>query len=122
MQDEPSLFFFGIVLQSQDFMGTITVVVLGHQGFASASNNTRYFGGENMVIQWSSWASLGKPPETELGRPFAQRNQDGRLEVFAIGLGGIFNISQVSPNGPWRDGWRSKGRPSSDVGIKSHVV
>lgn len=75
-----------------------------------------------MVIQWSSWASLGKPPETELGRPFAQRNQDGRLEVFAIGLGGIFNISQVSPNGPWRDGWRSKGRPSSDVGIEAHVV
>ena len=51
-----------------------------------------------------------------------QRNQDGRLEVFAIGLGGIFNISQVFPNGGWRDGWRSKGRPSSNVGIKSHVV
>ena len=38
-----------------------------------------------MAIQWSSWTSLGKPPETELGRPFAQRNQDGRLEVFAPG-------------------------------------
>ena len=50
-----------------------------------------------MAIQWSSWASLGKPPETELGRPFAQRNQDGRLEVFALGQGGIFNISQVVP-------------------------
>jgi hypothetical protein len=75
-----------------------------------------------MAIQWSSWASLSKPPETELGRPFAQRNQDGRLEVFALGQGGIFNISQVFPNGGWRDSWRSKGRPSSDVSIKSHVV
>ena len=74
-----------------------------------------------MAIQWSSWASLGKPQETELGRPFAQRNQDGRLEVFAIGLGGIFNISQISPNGGWRDSWRSKGSPSN-VRIKLHVV
>jgi hypothetical protein len=43
-------------------------------------------------IQWSNWSSLGKPQETEIGRPFVQRNQDGRLEVFAIGSGGIFNI------------------------------
>jgi hypothetical protein len=75
-----------------------------------------------MAIKWSSWASLGKPPETEIGRPFVQRNQDGRLEVFALGRGEIFNISQVSPNGPWREGWHSKGRPSSEVGIKSHIV
>jgi hypothetical protein len=75
-----------------------------------------------MAIQWSSWASLGKPQETQIGRPFAQRNQDGRLEVFAIGLGGIFNIWQVVPNGGWRDGWLSKDRPSSNVRIKSHVV
>ena len=75
-----------------------------------------------MAIQWSSWALLSKPPETELGRPFVQRNQDGRLEVFAVGRGEIFNISQVSPNGAWRESWRSKGRPSSDVGVRSHVV
>jgi hypothetical protein len=73
-------------------------------------------------IKWSSWESLGRPKETEIGRPFAQRNQDGRLEVFAVGAGAIFNISQVAPNGAWRDGWFSKGRPSSNVGIKSHVV
>ena len=34
-------------------------------------------------LQWSSWAPLGRPQATELGRPFVQRNQDGRLEVFA---------------------------------------
>jgi hypothetical protein len=79
-----------------------------------------------MAIQWSSWASLGKPDETtELGRPFAQRNQDGRLEVFASGLGGIFNISQVVANGGWREGFRSwlnKGRPPANVRLTSHVV
>jgi hypothetical protein len=75
-----------------------------------------------MEVQWSSWASLGKPQETEIARPFAQRNQDGRLEVFALGLGGIFNISQVFPNGGWRDSWRSKDRPSPNVRIRSHVV
>jgi hypothetical protein len=75
-----------------------------------------------MAIQWSSWASLDKPQETEIGRPFAQRNQDGRLEVFALGQGEVFNICQVVPNGGWRDGWLSKGRPSANVRIKSHVV
>ncbi len=76
-----------------------------------------------MAIDWvRSWESLGKPQETEIGRPFAQHNQDGRLEVFAIGLGGIFNISQVFPNGGWRDGWLSKDRPSLNVRIKLHVV
>jgi GR25 family glycosyltransferase involved in LPS biosynthesis len=54
--------------------------------------------------------------------PIAQRNQDGRLEVFVNGLGGIFNISQVTPNGDWRSDWLSGGRPSANIGIKSHVV
>lgn len=75
-----------------------------------------------MAIQWSSWESLGKPQETELRHPFVQCNQDGRLEVFAIGLGGIFNIWQVFPNGAWHDGWLGLGKPSSKVSIRSHVV
>jgi hypothetical protein len=75
-----------------------------------------------MAIQWNSWASLGNPQETEIGSPFAQRNQDGRLEVFAIGSGEIFNISQLFPNGGWRDSWRSKGKPSSSISVKSHAV
>lgn len=75
-----------------------------------------------MEISWSDWKSLGKPEGLDPGRPFAQRNQDGRLEVFTRGLGGIFNIAQVAPNGAWRDVWRSKGSPSPDVHLKSHVV
>jgi hypothetical protein len=75
-----------------------------------------------MAIVWSSWASLGKPQETQIGSPFAQRNQDGTLEVFATGAGTIFSISQLFANAGWRDGWLSKDRPSSNVGIKAHVV
>lgn len=75
-----------------------------------------------MAIRWSDWASLGKPPQIELSRPFAQRNQDGRLEVFAIGQGEIFNIWQLFPNGGWNDGWRSKDKPATNVGIKVHLV
>jgi hypothetical protein len=75
-----------------------------------------------MAIRWSKWASLGKPPETELSRPFVQHNQDGRLEVFALGRDEIFNIAQVFPNAGWREHWLNKGKPSSAVSILSHVV
>jgi hypothetical protein len=44
------------------------------------------------IKKWSPWASLGKPERTSIGNPFAHRNQDGRLEVFALGAGALFNI------------------------------
>jgi hypothetical protein len=76
-----------------------------------------------MAIQWSSWASLGKPAESRpLGRPVVQRNQDGRLEVFALGFGEIFNIAQVAPNGGWGEGWLYEGRPLPRVPITAHLV
>jgi hypothetical protein len=73
-------------------------------------------------IEWSAWESLGKPPETEIGRPCAQRNQDGRLEVFVIGLGAIFNLSQVSPGAAWRRAWLGQNRPSPDVCLRAHAI
>src|SRR3954465_6035464 len=73
-------------------------------------------------IHWSSWTSLGKPHKTELGRPFAQRNLDGRLGVFAIGLGGIFNIAQLSPNNGWKNAGPNKGKAASNVSIRSRAV
>ncbi len=75
-----------------------------------------------MAIQWSAWASLGKPPGADLRHPVAHHNQDGRLEVFALTAHGIVNIWQVVANGGWSDGWRDKGKPSSTAGIKSHLV
>src|SRR5215470_13936385 len=73
-------------------------------------------------VQWSNWTSLGNPPNAELGRPYVQRNQDGRLEVFANGAGRIFNVWQIAPNGGWNDGWHTKDSPSPTIGIISHVV
>jgi hypothetical protein len=32
-----------------------------------------------MAMKWSSWESLGKPQEADIGRPFVQRNQDGSV-------------------------------------------
>jgi hypothetical protein len=42
--------------------------------------------------------------ECAVPRPFASHNEDGRLEVFAAGVSGIFNIWQGGPNGGWADG------------------
>ena len=42
--------------------------------------------------------------------------------MLAIGLGGILNSSPVVPHGGWRENWPNKGRPSSNVRDKSHVV
>ncbi len=75
-----------------------------------------------MAIPWSGWERLGKPQETELSRPFAQRNQDGRIEVFASGQGRIFHAWQVFPNSGWSDGWLGMGSPAPDVHVEAHVV
>jgi hypothetical protein len=84
-----------------------------------------------MAVKWSNWASLGKPEKAGIGRPFVQHNQDGRLEVFAVGGGEIFNIWQVFPNAGWTDGWQSLASPSSELSaqgvgfgadLDSHVV
>ncbi len=75
-----------------------------------------------MAIQWNNWASLGKPQDTELSRPFVSRNQAGRLEVFATAHGAIFNIFQVAPNGGWAEDWRDKGSPQVNVTQLAHVV
>src|SRR5262245_3329576 len=97
----------------------------------SASLDQSSHGGDNMAVKWSNWASLGKPEKAGIGRPFVQHNQDGRLEVFAVGGGEIFNIWQVFPNAGWTDGWQSLASPRSelsaqgggfDADLDSHVV
>jgi hypothetical protein len=75
-----------------------------------------------MVVKWADWASRGRPREAEISRPFVQRNEDGRLEMFVAGQGAIFNIAQQFPNAGWRETWLSKDRPSARVGVKAHVV
>ncbi len=68
---------------------------------------------------WSDWKSLGHPSsEIRLSNPCVARNQDGRLEVFAVGGGTFFNIWQVAPNSGWRAEWNHKAPPSSKVGVE----
>src|SRR5690349_16572813 len=81
----------------------------------------RKVGRSAMEIKWSDWKMLGKPAEAEIRRPVVHSNQDGRLEVFVGGSGGIFGIWQVVPNGAWSDRWRNHGRPER-AAIRSHIV
>jgi hypothetical protein len=77
-----------------------------------------------MAIKWSKWEALPPLSENILSKPFVQQNQDGRLEVFAIARGEIFNLAQVNRNGGWRNFWSSKGRPASitNANLRSYQV
>jgi hypothetical protein len=84
-----------------------------------------------MAIQWGGWELLGKLQGTDIGRPFVQRNQDGRLEVsrlvgrnadgreeiFALGGGNVlWQKWQVAPNKGWSD-WKTLGTPGRDISL-----
>src|SRR5205807_290754 len=60
---------------------------------------------------WSTWASLGGPPNVALVRaPVVAANADGRLEVFARGNdGALWHNLQTAANGAWTTGWTSLG-------------
>ena len=42
--------------------------------------------GDRMAIKWSAWTSLGKPAETEMGRPFVQRNRMADSKCLQSGM------------------------------------
>ncbi len=63
---------------------------------------------------WIGWDSMGRPPgETWLRAAELASNDDGRLEVIALGSdGGVWHRWQPQPSkGPWV-GWASLGKPS----------
>jgi uncharacterized repeat protein (TIGR02543 family) len=67
---------------------------------------------------WSAWSSLDMPSNggpVDLWEPYAGRNQDGRLAIFAKGQGGDGNIWTKSQTGAgvntW-SAWSSLGKPS----------
>ncbi|HTD34213.1 MAG TPA: protease pro-enzyme activation domain-containing protein [Candidatus Elarobacter sp.] len=65
---------------------------------------------------WSAWASLGHPASPfQVGDPRISNNQDGRLEVFALGQdGNVYHVWQTAPNNGW-SGWASLGKPASPI-------
>ncbi|WP_328966278.1 hypothetical protein [Streptomyces sp. NBC_00239] len=62
-------------------------------------------------VWWSGWQPIdhnGRLFNLERSQPSVAvgRNEDGRLEVFGLGMdNGIYRIAQDSPNGPWTTGW-----------------
>jgi hypothetical protein len=58
---------------------------------------------------WSSWASLGSPPNGSPAMPAVSASADGRLEVFLHSYGVLWHIWQT-PGGGWSD-WTSHGTP-----------
>ncbi|KAH6715963.1 peptidase S8/S53 domain-containing protein [Leptodontidium sp. MPI-SDFR-AT-0119] len=61
---------------------------------------------------WSSWVSQGKPPSGGVqGSLCIAPSQDGRLEVFAVGLDGdLWHTWQTAVNNGWSS-WFSHGNP-----------
>jgi hypothetical protein len=74
----------------------------------------------NAVFAWSGWALVAASPVRFLSLAVAN-NQDGRLELFAIGDdGGLWHAWQESPNGGWSSwdkfpspGVKLVGRPAA---------
>jgi hypothetical protein len=63
---------------------------------------------------WSGWHSLEVPPEHERqpGSPVLGRNEDGRLELFTVASGAVWQRwQQGAGQGPWHD-WHSLKHPS----------
>ena len=56
-----------------------------------------------MPIKWGPWESLGSRKRLRSAGLSSRAISDGRLEVFAIGQGEIFNLPQLAPNGRWSD-------------------
>jgi acylphosphatase len=62
---------------------------------------------------WSSWASLGTPPNSKVTILESSTNADGRIEVFVQGKDGVFwHIWQTTPGESWST-WNSLGTPAS---------
>jgi hypothetical protein len=61
----------------------------------------------------SDWQTFGWPAGgVSVSCPRVNRNQDGRLEVFAIGSdGNVWSMPQVSPSDGWSASWAYFGRP-----------
>lgn len=73
------------------------------------------------TIEWTPWESLGHPDGVEIARAVVHRNQDGRLEVFALAGNRLFNVAQTAPNGQFRAEWRDKEQPAN-VSLTAHVI
>ncbi len=75
---------------------------------------------------WGNWKSLGKPPLSGhygVERLVVGQNQDGRLEIFAVGSdGALWHKYQTTPNsGSW-SGWANLGKPPGGLLLSTLAV
>lgn len=69
---------------------------------------------------WGAWDSLGNPTTSppcpvDLWEPYLGVNQDGRIDVFAVGQGtdgNVWHQWQVAASDGWSGSWASLGRPA----------
>ncbi len=73
---------------------------------------------------WSGWASLDNPAGgIMLSRLAVGKNEDGRLEVFAISSdGALWRTRQTQPNQASWSGWTSLGNPSGGITLYTLAV
>lgn len=77
-----------------------------------------------MSTNWHEWGQLGKPTGwAHLHRIAVGKNQDGRLEIFAVGTdGALWQIWQTKPNNGWSH-WESRGKPTAEgIALSSPTV
>ncbi|MFQ5708205.1 MAG: hypothetical protein ACE5HO_12180, partial [bacterium] len=102
-----------VLSQNQD--GRMEIFLLAQGGVVWHRWQTHPNGG------WSKWKSLGSPATSKLlSVPRLGRNQDGRLELFAIGSeGGLWHVWQKAPNSGWKH-WKSLDAPQG-VKLTPHL-
>lgn len=85
--------------------------ILFFLGFGAAPGPGRALAGAE-PRSWSQPDSLGSPDHVALRALAASRNEDGRLEIFAIGGDGVVyhRYQEKASTAPWSD-WLSLGRP-----------
>src|SRR5207237_988026 len=66
------------------------------------------------------WASLGGSFQHD---PVVAQNQDGRLELLALGAGGhLLDLAQSAPNGSWSPSWADLCPPPAAGAASNPVV
>ncbi|HYX48659.1 MAG TPA: hypothetical protein VE843_02885 [Ktedonobacteraceae bacterium] len=95
----------------------VTIYALSNAGAGSFSATLWHIWQVSPNGTWSNWTSLGSPTIDRLSAPSVRKNDDGRLEAFAIGSdNALWHIWQLTTGGAWGS-WSSLGTPSSSISV-----
>ncbi|AZM48081.1 hypothetical protein DMB38_21885 [Streptomyces sp. WAC 06738] len=94
--------------------GRLEIFAIDNDGVLRNLWQTHPDGDKDWVEEWGTLDGRTEDgsPLTLRGNPSAGLNQDGRLDVYALGADGELYVRwQVAPSNGWNEGWRSLGRP-----------